>query len=71
MINSVNDIPVANTLSFTSTGNSMASSGYFYTSLLTASDIESVGLSFTTATLPINGLLTLSSTGVFTYLPAL
>lgn len=70
-VNSVNDTPIANTLSFTATGNSMASSGYFYTGILTASDIESVGLSFTTATLPTNGLLTLSSTGVFTYLPAI
>ena len=71
IINSVNDIPVANSLSFTASGNSMASSGNFYTGVLTASDVESIGLAFTAATLPIYGLLTLTSTGVFTYLPAL
>ena len=49
----------------------MASSGNFYTGVLTASDVESIGLAFTAATLPIYGLLTLTSTGVFTYLPAL
>lgn len=58
-------------MSFTATGNSMASSGYVYIGNVSASDIESVGLSFTTATLPTHGFLTLTSTGAFTYQPAL
>ena len=39
-VNSVNDTPIANPMSFTATGNSMASSGNLYIGAMTASDIE-------------------------------
>ena len=70
-VNSVNDAPIANPMSFTATGNSMASSGNLYIGAMTASDIEWGSLSFTATTLPIHGVFSVTSTGAFTYLPAL
>jgi Bacterial Ig domain len=70
-INSINDIPVANSTSLTATGNSVASSGNILIWNLSGSDIESVWLYFTASTLPIYWQLTISSTGALTYLPAL
>jgi hypothetical protein len=68
---SINDIPTANSSSFTATGNSTASSGNLRVGVLGGSDLESSPLTFSASTLPLHGFLTLSSTGAFTYSPAL
>lgn len=48
----------------------MVSLGNVATGSLTGNDIEGSPLTFTAGTLPVHGLLTMTSTGYFTYTPA-
>ena len=71
-VDPVNDLPSAMTgASYTTTGNTLSNSGYTLMGTLTGSDIETSMLTFTASVLPTHGTLTLSNTGVFTYLPTL
>ena len=71
-VTSVNDLPSAMIgASYTTTGNTISNSGYVLIGTLTGSDIETSMLTFTASVLPAHGTVTLSSTGVFTYLPTL
>jgi VCBS repeat-containing protein len=70
-VTSINDTPTANSLSLTATGNSAASSGNITSGIVTGSDVELSLLTFSASTLPLHGFLTLSSTWIFAYTPAL
>jgi Bacterial Ig domain len=70
-VDPINDIPTANTTTITAVGNSVVNSGNTYTWVLTGNDIDGNPLTFTAATLPVHGLLTMTSTGYITYTPAL
>ena len=50
--------------------NSVISTGNTLTGILTGSDIETPMLTFTMATLPAYGSISLTSTGLFLYTPA-
>ncbi|MBP9811940.1 tandem-95 repeat protein [Candidatus Gracilibacteria bacterium] len=70
-VDPINDIPTANTATITAVGNSVVSSGNTYTGVLTGNDIDGNPITFTAATLPVHGLLSMTSTGYITYTPAL
>lgn len=69
-INPVNDIPTANATTITVVWNSIVSMWNIYSWSLSWTDVEWSPLSFTATTLPIHGLLTLTSTWYFMYTPA-
>ena len=62
-VNSVNDIPEAQTASYTIDENTV------YNGLLTGSDIEESPLTFRKATDPVNGSININIDGRFTYTP--
>jgi len=64
-VSAINDAPVANALSL-STNEDTA-----HTGTLTASDIDSPQLTYTKASNPTNGTVTVNPNGTFTYTPAL
>ncbi len=65
----VNDAPSVNSGNFTITGNILSDSGYtaVFTSLV--SDVDSSIFSFTLSTLPSNGTVSMTASGIFTYTP--
>lgn len=67
----VNDTPTGVTATYAVTQNTASSSGHVFTGVVTGSDIDGNPLTFTSSTVPVNGTFTLSSTGYFTYTPAL
>lgn len=69
-VNSVNDLPSVTDGSYIIAGNSFASSGNIYSNVLTGSDLEDLILSFSAVTLPTHGILSLQSSGSYTYTPA-
>ncbi|GAB0174679.1 MAG: hypothetical protein HHAS10_05580 [Candidatus Altimarinota bacterium] len=69
-VNPVNDTPTADALSVTAVGNSIVSMGNIYSGSLTGNDIEGSSLTYSSSVLPVHGLLTMTSTGYFTYTPA-
>ena len=67
-----NDTPtVPATLSFSITGNTLSNSGYILTGTLTGSDIDMDTITFTGGVTSANGVLTITSTGGFDYVPNL
>jgi hypothetical protein len=70
-VNNVNDAPVAAAASLSVNANTASSSGNLLSASVSATDIDSGSLTYSAATLPVNGVLVLSSTGSFTYAPAL
>lgn len=67
----VNDTPTATPTTYSVSSNTPSSSGNTFTGVLSGTDIETSLLSFTASTQPVHGTLTLTSTGYFTYTPAL
>ncbi len=71
-INGINDAPVAQTgITLSVSGNTLGNSGYTLTGMLSATDIDSLALTYSASTLPTHGTLVLDSSGSYIYQPAL
>jgi large repetitive protein len=71
-VNCINDVPVANNASYTSTGNIITSSGFVLVRTMSGTDIDTgTLLTYSINTMPTNGVLTSTGKANFTYTPAL
>jgi Bacterial Ig domain len=71
LVNCTNDLPTAQSITATMTGNTLTSSGRILTRTLSGSDVETSNLLFTLVTPPLGGVVNLTLSGNLSYTPAL
>jgi hypothetical protein len=70
-ISCVNDLPSVTNLNWTLTGNILTQSGYVLSEFLLANDVDGDMMQYSIVSLPQFGVINLSSSGAFTYVPNL